>query len=308
MNASPKLFPSILQQTSIPNIIHFIYVGGRPFSFIHFLAVYMAKKINQPDRILFHHTELPCGHWWEKAKPLLTLNPVEPVTEVYGNPVKYLAHMADVIRLAMLKQYGGIYLDLDVISLRPFTSLRQHDFVMGIESGTGLCNAVILAKANSAFLHEWQQQYRSFDATRWNYHSVLLPWVLAQKQPSLIHIVNKYAFFYPTHNDPVHRYLWGQAPSWKEKSVRITKNLIKLFSGSHDMIRQAFYQTFHALYGVEWHYRQAQKSYCLHLWEGLWGECYLQVVTPEYLRHSPSNFARLLRNHLSNEDLIQMEQ
>ena len=295
----------------VPKLIHFIYVGGRAFSFIHFLAVYTAWKVNRPDHLYFHHTEEPTGLWWEKARPLLTLNRVDPVHEIYGNPIKYPAHMADVIRLAMLQRYGGIYLDLDIVCLRPFSPLLQNEFVMGIEPGTGLCNAVIIARQDAKFLSMWQDQYRSFDGSRWNHHSVVLPWQLAQAHPQHIHIADKYAFFYPTHNDPVHRYLWGETPTLRERAARLIKNLLRLvaapFSGRPDAIRQAHYRTFHALRGTEWHYRRACQSYCLHLWEGLWGEPYLKAVTPQYLRESSSNFARLLRNVLTAAEIYAME-
>ena len=295
----------------IPRIIHFIYVGGRAFSFIHFLAVYTAWKVNRPDVLYFHHTEEPTGYWWEKARPLLTLNLVAPVHEIHGNPITYPAHMADVIRLEMLQRFGGIYLDLDIVSLRPFDPLLQHEFVMGMEPGTGLCNAVILARGDAEFLQLWREQYRSFDGSRWNHHSVVLPWQMAQAHPQLIHVADKYAFFYPTHNDPVHRYLWGERPTLGERATRLAKNLVRLaaepFGGRRDAVRQAYYRTFHALRGREWHYRRASQSYCLHLWEGLWGEPYLKAVTPAYLRASSANFARLLRGVLSPAELDAME-
>ena len=296
----------------IPKIIHFVYVGGRPFSFIHFLAVYTAWKVNRPETIFLHHTEEPQGKWWRLARPLLTLNRVPPVTEVYGNTVLYPAHKADVIRLQMLRRHGGIYLDLDVVSINPFDPLLDKDFVMGIEPGTGLCNAVILAQKGAGFLEEWQQKYRSFDARRWNYHSVVLPGEMARENPDQIHIAGKYDFFYPTHNDPVCAYLWDKKPSAKALLIRMGKNLLKLSAmlllGDKDRVRRASYQTFHGLRGGEWHYRRASRSYCLHLWEGLWGEPYLKQVTPAYLQSSNSNFARLMRTVLSTADLERMTQ
>lgn len=292
---------------AIPNIIHFIYLGGRPFSFIHFLAIYTAWKINQPDTIYFHYTELPFGKWWNKAQSFLTLNKVEPVHEIYGHPIKYLAHMADVIRLEQLAKHGGIYLDLDVICINPLAPLMHNETVMGMEAGTGLCNAVIMAKPGSRFIREWQDNYVNFDAKQWNYHSVIFPWVLAQQQPDNIFVADQYAFFYPTHNDPIHGYLWDKQPTLKPRLVRVMKNLVKLASGRHDPIRQAFYQTFHALRGKSWHLNQLRQSYCIHLWEGLWGEPYLKELSPEYLRHSDSNFAKVLREEISEPELEAME-
>ena len=291
----------------IPKIIHFIYLPGRPFSFVHFLAIYTAWKVNRPDFIYFHHTEEPTGKWWALARPLLRLNRVPDVTEVFGNPVTYPAHKADIIRLEMLRQHGGIYLDLDVICINPFDPLLQHATVMGIEPGTGLCNAVILAQAQAPFIARWQDQYRTFDGRRWNHHSVVLPGQMAKESPEQIELADKYKFFYPTHNDPVCAYLWGAKPSWTALALRMGKNVVKLaamwLARNGDPIKRAFYQTFHGLRGKEWHYRRARKSYSIHLWEGLWGEPYLKQLGPDYLKHSLANFARLMREILSPAEI-----
>jgi len=283
----------------IPKIIHFIYVGGRPFSFVHFLAVYTAWKVNRPELIYLHHTEEPSGAWWNLARPLVTMNRVPDVTEVFGNPVTYLAHKADVIRLEMLRRHGGIYLDLDVICVNPFDPLLQNPAVMGIEPGTGLCNAVILAQPQAPFIARWQAQYRSFDGQKWNHHSVVLPGRMAQESPDQIKLADKYNFFYPAHNDPVCAYLWGAKPSRAALALRMGKNALKLaamwLKRNSDPIKRALYQTFHGLHGSEWHYRRARRSYSIHLWEGLWGEPYLKQLNPDYLKNSGTNFARLMR-------------
>ena len=294
----------------VPNIIHFIYVGGRPFSFIHFLAVYTAYKVNKPEQIYFHHTEEPSGKWWDMARPLLKLNRVAPVNEIFGNPVIYPAHKADIIRLEMLRQFGGIYLDLDIISINPFKPLLKYNFVMGIEPGTGLCNAVIIASKDAPFLELWQEKYKTFNKDLWNFHSVILPGKMAKEFPELIYLADKYNFFYPTHNDPVCEYLWGNKPNIKSLAIRMGKNIVMLVTmwlkRDQDPIKLAFYETFHGLHGKKWHYSRAQKSYCIHLWEGLWGKPYLDQLSPEYLQSNPSNFARLMRNIIPMDELEAM--
>lgn len=294
----------------VPNQIHFVYAGGRPFSLIHYLAVRTAWKVHRPERILFHHTAEPDGPWWERARPMVKLNRVAPVTEVFGNPVRYPAHQADVIRLRMLREHGGIYLDLDVISINPLEPLRRHAFVMGIEPGVGLCNAVILAQADAPFLRAWLDAYRDFDARQWNRHSVLLPWQLAQRMPEAIHVEAPYAFFYPSHNDPVHRYLWGERPGLGALAVRLGKNVVKSallqLRGERNAALQAQYGNFHALRGADWHFARLGRAYCLHLWEGVWGRRYLDRVDAGYLLNDRSQFARLLRRVVGADELREL--
>ena len=57
----------------------------------------------------------------------------ENIGSVYGNEVKHYAHRADVLRLKLLYEHGGIYLDLDMVALRSFDPLLHHDVVMSRE-------------------------------------------------------------------------------------------------------------------------------------------------------------------------------
>lgn len=298
----------------IPKIIHFVFglredFGGKPFSFIHFLAVYTAWKVNRPDRILFHYAFEPAGEWWEKARPFLTLNKIEVPTEIFDNPVVHYAHRADIVRLEMLKTHGGIYLDLDVLCINPFDALLRHNFVMGIQQNTGLCNAVILAKPNAPFLTMWLEEYKNFDGRRWDFHSVELPFRLANKYPELCHIVHKDLFFYPTHSDPVHCYLFGLSLPLSLKIGLLIKNVVKL--GMHGVgIRRMKPGEFelHAIHGKEWHYRKLSKSYCIHLWESQWWERYLASINPEYVLTGTSNLSLLLQKIMGQDELNKLSE
>ena len=291
----------------IPKLVHFIYLGGRPFSLTHMLAVQSAKVVNSPDSIFLHCSEKPAGPWWERVEQSVTINYVGKPTEVFGRPIKMLAHMADIIRLRVLKDMGGIYLDLDVVCVNAFEDLLGNSFVMGIEPGTGLCNAVILASKGSPFIDRWMEHYRTFDADNWNYHSVILPSKLALDFPGEIQIQDKYAFFYPSHNDPIHRLLWGESPDIAASGVRIFKNAVRLtqyaIQGRHTVFSKAHYGTFHHLRGKEWHMRRLREAYCLHLWESLWHAPYLSRLDRRFLLESPVPFAVLMREVLGEEAL-----
>jgi hypothetical protein len=40
------------------------------------------------------------------------------VTDVFGKPIEHFAHKADVLRLEALRDYGGVYLDVDVLVVK----------------------------------------------------------------------------------------------------------------------------------------------------------------------------------------------
>jgi hypothetical protein len=296
----------------IPKIIHFIFglrpdFGGRPFSFIHYLAVYTAWKVNRPEKILFHYAFEPDGDWWEKAKAYLTLNKIEAPTEIFGIPVVHYAHRADIVRLEMLKTYGGIYLDLDVLCINPFEPLLSNDFIMGLMRNRGLCNAVILSKPNAPFLSMWLAKYKDFNGSSYDMHSVVLPFLLAMQNPSLCHIVHEDLFFYPTHKDPVHRYLFGLSMPIYLRIGSVAQNVIKLgmhVVGIRKMKLKEF--VFHAIHGRKWHYRKLCQSYCIHLWETDWGNRYLASLNPEYVLVGTSNLCLLLQKVLGKDELLRL--
>jgi hypothetical protein len=147
-----------------------------------------------------------------------------------GQPLYHVAHKADVVRLQELKETGGIYLDLDTISIKPLTDLLNHSFVIGQElkaayvpknwrqhikyklglikesskNAAGLCNAVLLSEKNSEFVNLWLNEYKTFRSKGrdkyWNEHSVLVPERLAATHPEKITQLSPYAFHYPLYD------------------------------------------------------------------------------------------------------------
>jgi mannosyltransferase OCH1-like enzyme len=64
----------------------------------------------------------------------------------------YDIQRADVIRLAILYVYGGIYLDLDIICLKSLDQLRSYPFVLPRTKPVGLSNDFIIAEPKHPFL------------------------------------------------------------------------------------------------------------------------------------------------------------
>lgn len=190
-------------KSHIPTEYHFIFAltpDSKPFSFIHFLAIASCRAVNHPRAINLYCKYEPSGLWWERAKPYVTVIKVEPRIEIFGHPLTRPEHMADVMRLEILLEKGGVYLDVDVISIRPFAPLLRFRSVLGEELGVGLCNAVILARPGATFLKTWLDEYKSFNEKDWNGHSVRLPLRLSRENPRHVHVVDHQKFFWPTHS------------------------------------------------------------------------------------------------------------
>ncbi|RUS26258.1 hypothetical protein BC938DRAFT_471009, partial [Jimgerdemannia flammicorona] len=210
--------------TRIPNIVHFVHGLKDPdpqLDLIHYLAIKSAHDVLNPTKIYFHYHYLPHGEWFDRARLFLTLRHVELPTKIYNNSVDGYAHRADIVRLDALLEFGGIYMDMDLLSLKPFAPLLDAHFVMGEEGQggwSGLCNAVILARPNAPFLQRWRATYKTFDQRNWNHHSVVLPGILAKYFPDEVCVLGYKAFFWP---------LWdkkGLRTMYLEKSYGFEEN------------------------------------------------------------------------------------
>jgi hypothetical protein len=222
----------------IPRIFHFVFgmkpdFGGKPFNLVHYLAVRSAAELNSPEKMFLHYQYEPTGEWFEKARPYLTLNKVVAPQEIHGNKLHHVAHQADIVRLQMLHEHGGIYLDLDTISKRSLEPLLDNEFVIAKEFKPpvyytywdrikttvrlfkpsalyeqqevyGLCNAVMLSVPHSRFIELWLASYKSFRSTGkdeyWVEHSVKVPYELALQHPEYLTILEPYAFHFPAYD------------------------------------------------------------------------------------------------------------
>jgi GT2 family glycosyltransferase len=264
--------------TPIPNILHFTFgfsSAPEEFKYIYYLSILTAIHHNQPDTIYFHYYHEPFGLWWDTIKDRLTLNRIPPPEEIFGNKLTHYAHKSDVVRMEQLLAIGGIYLDLDVISLRSLAPLRNNQFVLGIQDSPydrvereyyGACNAVLMSAPNSKFLKLWYDAYTSFDSTgrdeAWDYHSVQVPYQLSM-DPEVttddVHLVGPNAFFFP---------------DWHQMS--------EFFLDSSSYIQ---------------HSNKFTDSFVVHLWETA-EEVDVNKITPEYIDTSDSTLARYVKKTL----------
>jgi hypothetical protein len=212
-----KLIYDIEMVDEIPNIIHYIYglkKQTEEFSFVYYLSILSNYIINKPLVIYFHYQYLPYGYWWEKVKKYIKLNYIN-TSNIYWNEKKIIkfAHKADKIRLELLLKYGGVYMDIDTITYRPYKDLLKYDFVIGIQEEnygknniTLYCNAILFSKKNNIFIKKWIEEYEKyFLPNGWCEASVHLPRlifnIINENEKKNIKILNKEYFYSPSYTN-----------------------------------------------------------------------------------------------------------
>jgi mannosyltransferase OCH1-like enzyme len=70
-------------------------------------------------------------------------------------------------------EQGGIYLDLDMLVLKPFDDLRRrYECTIGREIETKVCGSVVICSKNSLFLTLWINAYLDdYRVDEWAYNT-----------------------------------------------------------------------------------------------------------------------------------------
>ena len=185
------------------NNIHYIFglendFGGKPWIYLHHLSVKSAKIINPDYKIHFWFTYPPKGKWWEKSMKYIDFfHKIKPPESIYNKPFYHYAHKAYIIRLMALKKYGGVYIDSDVLCLKPFSQINHCGFWMGMEENIGLCNATMGGDKQTKFIDIWLESYKTFNPLSWGGHAVIKPLELSKQYNDLITVYPKEYFFQP---------------------------------------------------------------------------------------------------------------
>lgn len=134
-----------MTEQKIPKTIHYCWFGGNPLpelaqkciaSWKKFCPDYEIKEWNEInfDLDLYHYTR-----------------------EAYDQ--KKFAFVTDVVRLYVLHNYGGIYMDTDVELVKNLDSILQYPGVSGFESTEWIPTGLMAACKHHPLIKEWLDDY-----------------------------------------------------------------------------------------------------------------------------------------------------
>nr|KAG5700337.1 hypothetical protein BaRGS_029589 [Batillaria attramentaria] len=95
-----------------------------------------AVRFTRPCLVLVHGDVIPQGPYWAallQLVPNLVHVQRKPRSEILGRRIALVEHSADVARLEVLLEHGGMYLDIDQYVLRPLDDLRNNSVVIATE-------------------------------------------------------------------------------------------------------------------------------------------------------------------------------
>ncbi|KAJ3109715.1 hypothetical protein HDU96_007160 [Phlyctochytrium bullatum] len=177
--------PRELAKCTVPKVLHLVVIGGY-FKMHHYLAIRSMNDKIRPEKFYIHGSDFPLGQeLFERVmrefKPVLITS--RNVSTIYTHIIGGYEHRSDVLRLENVIRFGGMYFDLDVFAVKDMDRFLGNEATMGAQPGRGINNGMIIGKRCARFLRHWHRQYRSFNDSLWDEHSVHLPGILYDRNP-----------------------------------------------------------------------------------------------------------------------------
>lgn len=138
-----------VMQETIPKTIHYCWFGPAQMSRLH-RACLQTWELEMPGYEIVR--------WDESNAPM-----AHPFVAFHYRK-KHWAYVSDFVRLHVLYEHGGIYLDTDVEVIRDFDPLRRHRVFLGYEKAGRITSGVCGAMKGERFLNDcmefMQQRHR----------------------------------------------------------------------------------------------------------------------------------------------------
>jgi FkbM family methyltransferase len=154
--------------SEIPKIIHILFFGETEFYNFHHRCLHSMMQYMPDYEIWIHNSKEPENNkYWNNIKKQKNVKIIKIVVPQHfdGFELKHFQYKADVVRLEVLYNHGGVYLDLDMIIVKPFHEVFQsgHSFYISKERQGHDCliNAFLASKPKNEFLKIWLNAFKS---------------------------------------------------------------------------------------------------------------------------------------------------
>ncbi|KAK3099240.1 hypothetical protein FSP39_001448 [Pinctada imbricata] len=182
----------------IPKYVHLVWYHRKDMTFMMYLSIRSALTILNPEKVFIHGDKELKGDYFDKIMkdPRVILVNREIPHYIFGHKVYYTQHRSDVIRADVLLKYGGIYMDWDVLWLKPVDDLIStgYDAIVNFDHNTrndypdSMNLGVLMAKQNSHYIQYWQDSLVNYKSKDFYHNALELPYKTYERYPSTVHI------------------------------------------------------------------------------------------------------------------------
>jgi len=162
-------FAKIGQENEKIIFTNFLFAENVDISIFQAIAILSMKSKTHGIPIYVFHIYDCDGPLWKLIKENVNVVKINNFTFRGVGRYRHFAHKGDIVRLEVLSAIGGLYFDIDTITVNsPEKLFDDSRLIMGYElsprSGeiVGLCNAIMSAPRGNEFIRVWMKQTKYF--------------------------------------------------------------------------------------------------------------------------------------------------
>ena len=122
----------------VPNIVHYVNLKQSNIQFALFLSILSVWLNQKPDYIYLHCDDCDYnGKYWKaienikELRSIIKINRFENLNmKIFNQSINYIHHKSDVLRLLILMNFGGIYLDNDMLVINSLNKYRNFEITL----------------------------------------------------------------------------------------------------------------------------------------------------------------------------------
>lgn len=149
----------------VPNIIHYLRLGKTEFSALEATCVLSAFHNHKPSKLIFHTDQkLFSGVHWENLlntpgfSDIYEIQSRSKLKDIFGQDFVIKEHANHLVRLQILKDWGGIFLSNDAFVIRSLKDFLHYEMTLASDS-----NLLIIADRDARLLDRWLQSYKQYE-------------------------------------------------------------------------------------------------------------------------------------------------
>lgn len=166
----------------IPKIIHLIYINERPLQLYNYQCIYSIIRHHSDYQIWIHNDIEPDTQEWSNLCNVqnVYIKRINRNKLFDGIDIQFVQYEADILRMSILLEYGGIYMDIDVYVIKNISPLLTgHGLYIVKETEESLINCVIISEIGNKFLEIWFNYFKTgLRIDVWAWHIRELPKML----------------------------------------------------------------------------------------------------------------------------------
>ena len=206
---NPVSYRMVDQEPIIPNVVHLIFFSNnkRELKFVEYLCLKSILLVLRPDKVKVHGDQEPQGQYWLELTQSTKILWVQRERNYFKYGQNFsnspIQHLADIARLEILYEEGGIYSDFDILWVKNIEPLRKYDVeVIAANDLTSYCSefpnniqiGAFLAAPKSEFVRKWLDGYRDkYHLFPGDYAAISMcePYKIYEKHPEKVLIENR---------------------------------------------------------------------------------------------------------------------